>query len=244
MKLTLSETIHRIKDLMHLNEGEVSFDANEKKIIDDFLNYSMNDLGIQNKDIKLRLQDNKEGIKTTAAYHYKIGGDKDDYSDSEIKVLCFGRALVDILRSIAHELTHHRQYEKGELDGDVNTSSSSPVEKEASAEAGRITKDFIEKNKDKYPDLIQSTELSEDDEAADTTASTSSDSSSTTTSTDSGGGGSYPSVTKWETGLTRGPANQITITIWSSDVSRGPANTIDNSVWDTGITRGKSNTLI
>jgi len=242
MKLTLSETIHRIKGLMLINEGEVNFDANEKKIIDDFLNYSISDLGIINKDIKLKLQDNKDGIETTAAYHYKEGGEENKPDESEIKVLCFGRALIDILRSIAHELTHHRQYEKGELEG-ADTSSSSPVEKEASAEAGRIVKDFVQKNKDKYPELLQSTELSEDDE----TETSSSDSSSTTTSTDAGGGGgggSYPSVTKWETGLTRGPANQITITIWSSDVSRGPANTIDNSVWDTGITRGKSNTLI
>ena len=236
MKLTLSETIHRIKDLMHLNEGEVSFDANEKKIIDDFLNYSINDLGIQNKDVNVKFQDNNEGINTTAAYHYQEGGDENDYSKSEVRVLCFGRALIDILRSVAHELTHHRQYEKGELEG-ADTSSSSPVEKEASAEAGRIVKDFVERNKDKYPELLQSTELSEDDEAdtsSSDSSSTSSDGGSTTTSSN---------VTKWETGLTRGPANQITITIWSNNINRGPANTLDNSVWDTGISRGKANTL-
>ena len=46
---------------------------------------------------------------------------------------------------------------------------------------------------------------------------------------DSGGGGTtYPTVTKWETGLTRGPANQIGNTKWSDivKVNRGKANTL------------------
>ena len=46
-----------------------------------------------------------------------------------------------------------------------------------------------------------------------------------------GGGGAkppYPTVTKWETGLTRGPANQIGNTKWSDIVklTRGKANTL------------------
>ncbi len=39
----------------------------------------------------------------------------------------------------------------------------------------------------------------------------------------------YPTVTKWETGVTRGPANQIGLTKWSDIVK---------------INRGKGNTLI
>jgi len=46
-----------------------------------------------------------------------------------------------------------------------------------------------------------------------------------------GGGGSkpaYPTVTKWESGVTRGPANQIGITKWHEIVklNRGKANTL------------------
>jgi hypothetical protein len=43
-----------------------------------------------------------------------------------------------------------------------------------------------------------------------------------------GGGQSYPTVTKWETGLTRGPANQIGVTKWSEivKINRGKANTL------------------
>jgi hypothetical protein len=46
-----------------------------------------------------------------------------------------------------------------------------------------------------------------------------------------GGGGAkpaYPTVTKWETGLTRGPANQIGLTKWKDivKINRGKANTL------------------
>jgi hypothetical protein len=48
----------------------------------------------------------------------------------------------------------------------------------------------------------------------------------------SGGGGGeaaeYPTVTKWESGVTRGPANQIGLTKWRDivKVTRGKANTL------------------
>lgn len=47
-------------------------------------------------------------------------------------------------------------------------------------------------------------------------------------STGGGGGKGYPTVTKWETGLTRGPANQIGVTKWGEIVklNRGKANTL------------------
>lgn len=43
-----------------------------------------------------------------------------------------------------------------------------------------------------------------------------------------GGGKGYPTVTKWETGLTRGPANQIGNTKWKDivKINRGKANTL------------------
>lgn len=48
---------------------------------------------------------------------------------------------------------------------------------------------------------------------------------------DTGGGGGkpgYPTVTKWESGVTRGPANQIGLTKWADivKINRGKANTL------------------
>lgn len=68
------------------------------------------------------------------------------------------------------------------------------------------------------------------------------------TTTPSGPPPSYPAVTKWESGVKRGPANTIDPkSKWSEVVPmvRGKANPIDqNSKWDSGVTRGKANTLL
>ena len=42
------------------------------------------------------------------------------------------------------------------------------------------------------------------------------------------GGKAYPTVTKWETGINRGPANQIGVTKWKDivKINRGKANTL------------------
>ena len=73
---------------------------------------------------------------------------------------------------------------------------------------------------------------------------------STPPSSDSGGGtpsppAGYPTVTKWESGVTRGKANQIGNTKWESGLTRGKAHPVNNKEkWTTGIKRGKSNTLL
>ncbi len=55
------------------------------------------------------------------------------------------------------------------------------------------------------------------------------DSAPATGTGDTGEKPAYPTVTKWETGVTRGPANQIGNTKWSDSVK---------------VTRGKGNTLL
>lgn len=55
------------------------------------------------------------------------------------------------------------------------------------------------------------------------------DAAAATTSTPTGGGAGYPTVTKWETGLTRSVANQIDYKVtWKSlnKLARGKANTL------------------
>jgi len=50
-----------------------------------------------------------------------------------------------------------------------------------------------------------------------------------TSTTSTGGGGGYPTVTKWETGLTRSVANTIDDKVtWKSlnKITRGKANTL------------------
>jgi len=229
----LNEEISRIRQVMGLNEKVetkgVQFDSSEKKTIDDFVEFVKKELGINN-EVDIQLQNNKDGIKTTAVYKYQDEGDE-DFEQSHIKVFALGRALVDVLRSIAHELVHHKQNEDGELKG-KHSNVGGPIEDEANAVAGEMIKAYGLEHPEIYPEGVEGVgEFTEQEEGGGDTGG--GDSSSTNAN-----------VTTWETGLTRGPANQITITIWSSDVARGKGNPIDqNSKWESGASRGKANPL-
>ena len=73
-----------------------------------------------------------------------------EFSDDSIKVITTGRHPVDVMRTLAHELTHWKQRVEGhELDG----SDGSDTENGANSIAGIIMRKFAEK----YPDyFIQS----------------------------------------------------------------------------------------
>ena len=75
-------------------------------------------------------------IKTTASY--VIG-------DNEIFVYAKGRAVVDILRSIAHEMSHMRQDEMGLIDGPVQDIGGFH-EDDANARAGQLIKMYAKEN--------------------------------------------------------------------------------------------------
>jgi len=226
----LTENINRIKTLMNINEGEASFPSDEKQHLEKFVDFVKKELNIEN-DVNIRYQTDKDGIKTTAVYKYQDGGDE-EFEQSEVRVYTKERALQDIMRSVAHELVHHQQNERGDLEGKISNVGG-PIEDEANAVAGELLKKYGIQHPEIYGgEEPVDMEFAEQEEGGATT-DTSGDSSSTNAN-----------VTKWETGLTRGPANQITITIWSPDVNRGKGNTIDqNSKWETGLSRGKANPL-
>ena len=227
----LNEEISRIRQVMGLNEKVetkgVQFDSSEKKTIDDFVEFVKKELGINN-EVDIQLQNNKDGIKTTAVYKYQDKGDE-DFEQSHIKVFALGRALVDVLRSIAHELVHHKQNEDGELKG-KHSNVGGPIEDEANAVAGEMIKAYGLEHPEIYPEGVEGVgEFTEQEEGGD------------------GGGDSSATnanVTTWETGLTRGPSNTLTISVWDSGVSRGKGNPIDqNDKWESGASRGKANPL-
>jgi len=229
----LNEEISRIRQVMGLNEQVetkgVQFDSSEKKTIDDFVEFVRKELDIEN-EVDVILQNNKDGIKTTAVYKYQDEGDE-DFEQSHIKVFALGRALVDVLRSIAHELVHHKQNEDGELKGKISNVGGH-IEDEANALAGEMIKKYGIDHPEIYPEGVE-TEMGEQEEGGDTGGDGGGDSSATNAN-----------VTTWETGLTRGPANTLTISVWDSGVSRGKGNPIDqNSKWESGTSRGKANPL-
>jgi hypothetical protein len=219
----LINEISRIKGIMGIiSEGESQFASSDKQTIDDFVELVKKELKIDN-DVEIKLQNNKEGIKTTAVYKYQ--DDDKDFEDSEIKVYTLGRALVDVLRSIAHELVHHMQNENGDLEG-KHSNVGGPIEDEANSIAGEMIKKYGLINPDIYGDDKE--EMGEQEDGGPTGDSDSANSD----------------VGTWESGLSRGPANTLTIDVWDSGINRGKGNSVDSmSTWESGISRGKANQL-
>lgn len=88
------------------------------------------------------VQNNRDGLKTTANYDYTK-------PNKIIKVCGKNRALVDIMRSIAHELTHHKQFEQGRLK-ERPPDIGGDIEDEANAKAGQFIKMFAKEDSTIY----------------------------------------------------------------------------------------------
>lgn len=92
----------------------------------------------------IKVQGNREGLKTTANYDYTK-------ENKLIKVYGRNRALVDIMRSIAHEMVHHKQFEQGRLETrppDIG----GEIEDEANAKAGQFIKMYSKIDETIYDD--------------------------------------------------------------------------------------------
>ena len=113
-----------------------------------YLKYSSNcsiDITIKVKTVPtIKIQSNRDELKTTANYDYTK-------ENKIVKVYGKNRALVDIMRSIAHELVHHKQFEQGRLKvrpPDIG----GEIEDEANAKAGQYIKMYSKIDKTIYDD--------------------------------------------------------------------------------------------
>lgn len=90
----------------------------------------------------ISIQNHRKDLKTTANYDYT----KDD---KIIKVCMKNRALVDVMRSIAHEMVHHKQFEQGRLKVQP-PDIGGEIEDEANAKAGQYIKMFAKQDSTIY----------------------------------------------------------------------------------------------
>lgn len=116
-------------------------DENKRNRISEFVKFVKGELQLE-KCPTVILQNGRGSLKTTAAYNY---------SDEEkfVKINVKNRALVDVLRSIAHEMVHHKQFEDGRLKikpADIG----GDIEDEANAKAGQYIKIFAKMDKTIY----------------------------------------------------------------------------------------------
>lgn len=113
----------------------------QKGLLIEFIKFVKNELDLK-KVPEIRIQSNRKELKTTASYNYNL-------PEKVVKVYGKGRMLVDIMRSVSHELAHHKQWEDGKLKvkpADIG----SEEENEANAVAGIMIKKFALKTPNIY----------------------------------------------------------------------------------------------
>jgi hypothetical protein len=113
-----------------LRERLLTKDDLDIRDVADFVNFAKEYLGIDD-DIKIVLAFEKTpDIRTTAYYN---NGEK------RVKVYVKNRAIIDVCRSIAHELVHHKQNLEGRITNpEIDGADGSEIENEANAVAGVI----------------------------------------------------------------------------------------------------------
>lgn len=115
----------------------------QQKLLIEFVKFVKDELKLK-KVPEIRVESNRDHIKTTANYNYTL-------PEKIIRIYGKGRALVDIMRSVAHELVHHKQWEDGRLEvkpPDIG----GEIEDEANAKAGQFIKLFAQKKNSIYED--------------------------------------------------------------------------------------------
>jgi len=111
-------------------------------MLDSFVSFASNKLGLKSMP-NLRYKTDEDGYNSFAAYNP---------SSNELSVSTMNRHPMDIFRSVAHELVHHKQNENGKLGKDIakEGSTGSDIENEANSEAGKIMRWFAKSNPDMF----------------------------------------------------------------------------------------------
>lgn len=122
--------VHKLK----VQKGIDGMTPEKVGVVKDFISFVCGKLKMAEPvNVSLR-RGRDEFIQTTASYVPL---------DNTNHIRCSGRALVDILRSIAHELTHNRQRELGMFgNGDKVQNIGGHIEDQANSVAGVFIKDF------------------------------------------------------------------------------------------------------
>lgn len=113
----------------------------KKEKLTDFIKFVKKELSID-KMPTISIQNGRGSLKTTANYDYTK-------ENKIIKVNAKNRALVDVMRSVAHELVHHKQYEQGRLETKP-PDIGGEIEDEANAKAGQYIKMYSKKDNTIY----------------------------------------------------------------------------------------------
>ena len=122
----------------------MTFLSDEHKTkLDEFVKFVKKQLDLKTLPT-ISVQGHRKDLKTTANYDYTK-------ENKIIKVYGKNRALVDVMRSIAHELVHHKQFEQGRLKVQP-PDIGGEIEDEANAKAGQYIKMYAKEDQTIYDD--------------------------------------------------------------------------------------------
>lgn len=108
-------------------------------IIKDFIRFCVNELEIDNlPQIKFTTD------RSWATSRRSFG--QYDANSSELIVYMGNRNLADLLRTLAHELVHHRQNELGHITNSTAGKTGSPIENQANSLAGILLRNYGQVN--------------------------------------------------------------------------------------------------
>jgi hypothetical protein len=109
----------------------------------DFIEFCAQEIPVQGPIVVYLLPRNTNAKITTGGYNTE---------DNSISSRWEGRQTADVARTIAHELIHYGQKERGEFDDPnyVHQDIGGPIENEANAVAGVLLKRFAQEKNGQY----------------------------------------------------------------------------------------------
>ena len=111
-------------------------------MLDSFVSFASDKLGLKSMP-NIRYKTDSDKYNSFAAYNP---------TSNELSISTMNRHPMDIFRSVAHELVHHKQNEDGKLGKDIEKegATGSDIENEANSEAGKIMRWFAKANPDMF----------------------------------------------------------------------------------------------
>jgi hypothetical protein len=131
----LQANLNLMESLNENKQKKTSYLTDEKKqLIKEFVKFVAKELKLKTLP-QIKLSTNNAEVKERHSFGYFRPG------DNNIWVYTKNRNMADMLRTLAHEMVHHKQAEEGRLDM-KSGETGSPIENEANAKAGVILREF------------------------------------------------------------------------------------------------------
>ena len=140
MKEKIGAMIGKPKSIKQLKEEMTRKEL--APMLDSFVSFASDKLGLKSMP-SVRYKTDDDSYNSFAAYNP---------ASNELSISTLNRHPMDIFRSVAHELVHHKQNEDGRLGKDIakEGATGSDIENEANSEAGKIMRWFAKANPDMF----------------------------------------------------------------------------------------------